>query len=480
MPHTATSCRSLAGLRPIPCTSSPTLDSDDELSNYQETLLMPLARIEVESQACGKFKQLIKIPIRRDQFIRIGSGEKRLRAMIQDRLRTVALLLTCISNLRIKDAGVSPVHCEIYSVVFESDERCISLIYVRDCQSITGTHVNGHRIGKGPYITSAQLLENDDIIRVGPCRLQVRSDMAQGGDMALSRTQREETSLFEDHYVVRDIVIGHGSYGTVHLAVNVKTNRQVICKVHDLEGLENLEPFAIRGVDQEMFIWSHLDHPNIIAFQRAFRTNKNMEVWFAGGRHGVSVDIWAIGVLTLQLIAGDDPVDMPLEFADMSEIGEFVWSVLYKRMASMSEPMSDSGLRFLMACLNLDPSKRPSAKEASGHIWLTKQPERSIFEERERQLAWEPRDILIPAVVDLREATRTVFGSEYCAMHDASELEGSQESEPDDHRLTQETSPASKVMGCPNQRMKVCERGQTTIVTNGNPVAANGRNHSAP
>lgn len=75
----------------------------------------------------------------------------------------------------------------------------------------------------------------------------------------------------------------------------MKTNRQVICKVHDLEHLQKLASSAIQRVDQEVSIWSHLDHvgtiksgctpyakhltprqPNIIAFQRAFRTEKTM------------------------------------------------------------------------------------------------------------------------------------------------------------------------------------------------------------
>lgn len=90
---------------------------------------------------------------------------------------------------------MSSVHCEIYSIVFENNDKYPPLIYVRDCQSTTGTFVNGRLIGKGPLVTAAILLTYGDTIGVGPCTLDVRGYAASQNQtqMGLSTVQRNES-----------------------------------------------------------------------------------------------------------------------------------------------------------------------------------------------------------------------------------------------------------------------------------------------
>ena len=101
----------------------------------------------------------------------------------------------CYSNLRLQNKAVSLVHCEIYSVLFDKDEQYPTLVYVRDCQSASGTFVNGDLVGKGPSVTPARLLENNDTISVGPCSLRLCDYNIATKRLPLTPLQRADTSV---------------------------------------------------------------------------------------------------------------------------------------------------------------------------------------------------------------------------------------------------------------------------------------------
>lgn len=174
------------------------------------------------------------------------------------------------------------MHCEIYSVLFDAPTNYQPLIYVRDCQSKLGTLVNGQLIGKGPFVTAGRMLEQDDTISVGPCTLRLCNYNDYDGHPTLSPLQQKEASVcvprphfrkdnlltlltkqqFADQFIIKNTILGCGNFATVHLAVNVKTNQQVFCKIHDLASLEDRfeDVDIIKRVEQEMSIWSQLDH----------------------------------------------------------------------------------------------------------------------------------------------------------------------------------------------------------------------------
>ncbi|KAG6334858.1 hypothetical protein ID866_4234 [Astraeus odoratus] len=83
--------------------------------------------------------------------------------------------------------------------------------------------------------------------------------------------------------------------------------------------------------------------------------------------HGKAVDIWSTGIITYVLLCGytpfrsDDPKDVIKETTEAKfEFHDAYWS-----------KVSDEAKAFIRLCLNPDPYKRPIAKEALEHPWLT-------------------------------------------------------------------------------------------------------------
>ncbi len=84
--------------------------------------------------------------------------------------------------------------------------------------------------------------------------------------------------------------------------------------------------------------------------------------------HGLAGDIWAVGLLTLQLLSGDQDLLSSNKLKNESAIDAF----LREALANMNpEPVSRNGLKFLRCCLELDPGKRLTAQQAKEHPWLT-------------------------------------------------------------------------------------------------------------
>ncbi|EPE08844.1 serine threonine protein [Ophiostoma piceae UAMH 11346] len=440
--HPSHTVSAMAELLPLPV-ASPALPQTIQLAvNGEGAPRAPLAYLEIESLTFGEFKQ--------GQIITIGRDSKKC-------------------NLRFQNKEVSFVHCEIYSVLFDKDEQYPALVYVRDCQSASGTFVNGNLVGKAPSVSPARLLENNDTI-----------------------------SLFADQYLIKETILGSGAFANVYLAVDIKTRKQLICKVHDLSSLQKRYESAIERVDREMAIWSQLDHPNIIAFHRAFKTSNTMytfadlatggdlfsllereqtipeleikwiisqvlravdylhckgvahrdikpenvlcsssfhmhhrivladfgcagvtslgrltshvgtdvyrapEAQRAAQPHGVAVDIWSIGVLALQLLSGNEPVEEFSPKCTESDIESIIMLINLRRVGQCNGPISQNGLDFILSCLNPQPLARPSAAKAAKHLWFRESAHQILqFQEREKQLSWKPRGILFPAVVAL-------------------------------------------------------------------------------
>ena len=123
--------------------------------------------------------------------------------------------------------------------------------------------------------------------------------------------------------------------------------------------------------------------------------------------HGIAVDIWAVGVLVLQLVSGDQPVALPENLSTENEIEDLVVSANLQRIGKKSAPISQNGVNFILSCLNLRPSARPTASGAAKHAWLRESTEEVLlFKEREKQLYWKPRDLVIPAIVRLSDVAQ--------------------------------------------------------------------------
>lgn len=131
------------------------------------------------------------------------------------------------------------------------------------------------------------------------------------------------------------------------------------------------------------------------------------EVQSTGKPHGIAVDMWAVGVLTLQLVSGFDGDILGSRAVDNwsdKEIEDLALEANFQRIGSENGPISQIGLDFIIACLNLQPRERATAAGAAKHAWFREsQKEVLLFKEREKKLAWKPRGIVIPAMVRLKD-----------------------------------------------------------------------------
>jgi len=120
--------------------------------------------------------------------------------------------------------------------------------------------------------------------------------------------------------------------------------------------------------------------------------------------HGLPVDVWAIGMLSLQLLAG--PQELPdverMNFSSQITIDHYlerVFDVIFS-----STPISSNGKDFIRCCLTYDNEARPTAMQAFKHGWLREpEDEFQLFKGLEKKIldSWEPRGIILPVIEDL-------------------------------------------------------------------------------
>ncbi|KXJ97462.1 kinase-like domain-containing protein [Microdochium bolleyi] len=189
-----------------------------------------------------------------------------------------------IINVVIDNCYVSRQHFEIYSVIYDNTESSgrgeLPMVYVRDCQSLEGTFVNGCCIGsKAQGHTPGYLLSHGDVITIAPYwEFHVELWSSPSRLHTFSELQIQEMHRFRDRYVITDRRLGKGSVGSVYLAFDVRGNRQVACKIHNLDELREsrYQKHMIRRVIDESDILGKIRHPNILHFEYAFRSRHTL------------------------------------------------------------------------------------------------------------------------------------------------------------------------------------------------------------
>lgn len=190
------------------------------------------------------------------------------------------------SDVSINHPYVSRAHFVIYSIIFDPHDDQIHppVIYVRDCQSLEGTYVDGICIGnkeKGP--SPGFYLSRDVVVTIKPhwkfrvslldhqdlksplTAIQLKeSSVSQRRVIQTSFTEdtNYEPQLFGNRYMISNRVLGSGAFASVHLAVNVKTGKQLACKIHDLDHLRRFinPPDLIQRILDETDILGKLRH----------------------------------------------------------------------------------------------------------------------------------------------------------------------------------------------------------------------------
>ncbi|KAI1460640.1 kinase-like protein [Annulohypoxylon moriforme] len=186
-----------------------------------------------------------------------------------------------LNDVSINHPYVSRKHFVIYSVVYDPDDNSQPpLIYIRDCQSLEGTYIDETCIGnkaKGP--SPGFYLSRDVVISIKP-HWKFRVSLLDRSDFKspLTAIQLKESSLFGNRYVISNRVLGSGSFASVHLAVDVKTGKQLACKIHDLDYLSRFAhpQDLIQRILDETDILGKLRHPNLPIFEYAFRSRHTL------------------------------------------------------------------------------------------------------------------------------------------------------------------------------------------------------------
>jgi serine/threonine protein kinase len=143
--------------------------------------------------------------------------------------------------------------------------------------------------------------------------------------------------------------------------------------------------------------------------QRTSNSDLFREVQPDRNPHGVAVDIWAVGVLALKLLAGYDNAAAvePLENSTARDIETTVIELNVQRDGKENGPISQNGVDFITSCLNPRPGERPTAADAAKHAWFREsEQEVTLFKEREKNLTWKPRGLIIPAVSRLKDVAQ--------------------------------------------------------------------------
>ena len=155
------------------------------------------------------------------------------------------------SRHAIKDDRVSKQHFRIYSILYEANSpQFPALIYCEDLESSNGTYVNDVLVGKITQERVGYLLSDGDVVEIRPHwrfrfhQTNHNRDVRSKGlwsDVEVQYSSltcgRQLTLLqyFRDRYEIKDRMLGKGQYGTVFLAIEAATKKQLACKVIDLD-----------------------------------------------------------------------------------------------------------------------------------------------------------------------------------------------------------------------------------------------------
>ncbi|UKZ71791.1 uncharacterized protein TrAtP1_012735 [Trichoderma atroviride] len=172
---------------------------------------------------------------------------------------------------------ISRNHCEIYVIVYEPS---VNHVYVRDRKSVNGTLVNGVLIGVGSQISSGYLLQDGDVIEIRPHWKFHFHQPRKPPLRPLTAIQTEECRLFENQYILTPRCLGTGAEGTVYLALEPKTKRQLVCKLVNLGRQDGKMPQdELYRKLQEIDVLRQLKHPNILPYIDAIISPQSLYIF---------------------------------------------------------------------------------------------------------------------------------------------------------------------------------------------------------
>ncbi len=123
-----------------------------------------------------------------------------------------------------------------------------------------------------------------------------------------------------------------------------------------------------------------------------------------GRGHDLSVDIWAVGMLALQLFLGYE--ELPgldsMVFKSQRDVDTYL-SPIFATLVPRDR-ISEAAKSFICGCLAFDSERRPTARQAFYHSWLQEPgSDRKMFRrlEVDNAASWKPQRVKFPVVENL-------------------------------------------------------------------------------
>ena len=188
------------------------------------------------------------------------------------------------ADLRIMHGATSHRHLRFYVNIFE-EGKSEPLVFCEDLDSTNGSLVNGRRL-RGE---SVLLFDNDHIeIPFGASFLFRAAEKPEPLDPVLVR----EARMFKLQYRLTNRQLGNGSFGTVLLAMELGTGKQVACKIVHMD--QHLKKYkthrekeaAWSAALREVSILGELNHPNIVQIHSVFQTPARIYLFQELIKHG--------------------------------------------------------------------------------------------------------------------------------------------------------------------------------------------------
>lgn len=148
-----------------------------------------------------------------------------------------------VELLGLEEPTVSKKHAELHAILYDQEDHNVApLVYVKCLSRNTIVIRKGSSQieidVKLTKLSPPHLLHDDDVLFLSPT-VPVRIVLSQEPHHTMTDVQaRELESLNSGFKITRSI--GNGSQGTVHVAVQQRSGRQVACKIIDVQKYDSL------------------------------------------------------------------------------------------------------------------------------------------------------------------------------------------------------------------------------------------------
>lgn len=198
------------------------------------------------------------------------------------------------------DYTISREHLRIHCILYEQDPIAdiAPFVYATDLsangtflkksnEECTGSRGRGILMGKNGTF----LLDHGDELQLSETVTLVYRSFSAVKQCALTATQKCEKAILAPRYLVTGRLLGEGGYGKVLIGIDQSTQRQLACKIVNLEKLYDRRadlraptsngqwtssqaisqlPAKVQSCFREFHILKDLSHPNIVHIQKVF------------------------------------------------------------------------------------------------------------------------------------------------------------------------------------------------------------------